>query len=47
MAQAASQNQEVLGHKRECRKDTNLLCHNYLLFGSNYKAKYEARTVSL
>jgi hypothetical protein len=31
MAQAAPQNQEVLGYKRECRKNTNLLCYNHLL----------------
>ena len=37
MAQAAPQNQEVLGYKRECRKDTNLLCHNHLLSGGNCK----------
>ena len=47
MAQAAPQNQEVLGYKRECRKNTNLLCHNHLLFSSDYKARYETRTVGL
>jgi len=41
------ENQEVLGYKRECRKNTNLLCHNYLLLGGNYKARYETRTVGL
>ena len=47
MAQAAPQNKEALGYKRECCKNTNLLFYNYLLLGGDYKARYETRTLGL